>query len=383
MTKRLHNQILVPLLPFIIVMLLVLAQVTAQAPVRETSLTSAQFARLSEEMSEAGGYFDTDNLISNESSYLHVIGRMREMKTSGGAFIGVGPDQSFSYIAQIRPHIAFMVDIRRDNLLQHLFYKSLFGAAQNRIEFLCLLFGKPVPENSPGWNGRPIGELASYIDKAPAKRELLDGSWRTIRDSLAAMNVKLSTDDLATIRRIHSDFFRDGINLKFTSHNRAPQSYYPSYRDLILEKDLTGRQASFLAREEDFQFLKSLEGRNMVIPLVGNLAGEKALKSIATYLRDHGEVVSALYTSNVEFYLMRGAEFQQYARNVATLPRTGQSLIIRSYFNNSWGRNHPQSVPGYYSTQLLQTIDSFAREFNAGGYRSYSDVIGRNFLDLK
>ena len=379
MTRRLHHQILLPFLPFIIATL----SVAAQAPVLPPALSFSQFARLSEELSESGSYFDTDNLISNESSYLHVIGRMREMKISGGAFIGVGPDQSFSYIAQIRPNIAFMIDIRRDNLLQHLFYKALFGAARNRIEFLCLLFGKPVPDNISSWNGRPIQELTNHIDKAPAKRELLDESWSIIRNSLTAMNVRLSTDDLATIRRIHSDFFRDGVNLKFTSHNRAPQSYYPSYRDLILEKDLTGRQSSFLAREEDFQYLKLLEGRNMVIPVVGDLAGGKALKAIGSYLRDRGEVVSALYTSNVEFYLMRGDGFERYGKNVASLPRNDRSVIIRSYFNNSWGRSHPQSVPGYYSTQLLQTIDSFVKEFNAGGYRSYSDVIGKNLLELK
>src|SRR5262245_8933591 len=107
----------------------------------ERSLAKEQFAQMVEKFSEPNGYFDSDNLISNEASYLHVMGKLRQMKVSGGAYIGVGPDQSFSYIAQIRPAIAFITDIRRDNLLQHLLFKSLFSLSRNRLEYLCLLFG--------------------------------------------------------------------------------------------------------------------------------------------------------------------------------------------------------------------------------------------------
>src|SRR5215467_2541506 len=71
------------------------------------------FAALSARLSEAGGYFDSDNLISNETSYLHVLGKLRELGVSGGVYIGVGPDQNFSYIARIRPKMAIMIDIRR------------------------------------------------------------------------------------------------------------------------------------------------------------------------------------------------------------------------------------------------------------------------------
>ena len=130
----------------------------------ERALTFEQFAQLSEKLSEPNGYFDSDNLISNESSYLHVMGKMRQMKVAGGAFIGVGPDQSFSYIAQIRPNIVFMVDIRRDNLLQHLLFKSLFSLSRNRMEYLCLFFGKPVPADLKAWDTRSIQEVAAYIE---------------------------------------------------------------------------------------------------------------------------------------------------------------------------------------------------------------------------
>src|SRR5215208_4153042 len=109
-----------------------------------------EFAALSARLSEGPGFFDSDNLISNETSYLHVFGRLSEYKLRGGVYLGVGPDQNFTYIAKIRPTRAIMIDIRRDNLLQHLLFKTLFVQARNRIEYLCLFFGKPFPKNK-GW----------------------------------------------------------------------------------------------------------------------------------------------------------------------------------------------------------------------------------------
>ena len=106
------------------------------------------FAGLIERLSEPGGYFDTDNLISNETSYLHVMGKLREMGVTGGAYLGVGPSQNFSYMARIRPNIAFLVDIRRDNLLQHLLYKALFELSDSRIEYLAMLFGRRRPSGA-------------------------------------------------------------------------------------------------------------------------------------------------------------------------------------------------------------------------------------------
>src|SRR5260370_30172143 len=99
--------------------------VSSVAGVAFSSKDHKSFAALSARPSEPNGYFDSDNLISNETSYLHVMDKLREMNVHGGVYLGVGPDQSFSYIAKIRPRMAVIIDIRRDNLLQHLLFKSL------------------------------------------------------------------------------------------------------------------------------------------------------------------------------------------------------------------------------------------------------------------
>src|SRR5262245_50796427 len=149
-------------------------RVSAPTKPLERSLTAQQFGQLIEKFSEPNGYFDSDNLISNETSYLHVMGKLRQMKVSGGAYIGVGPDQSFSYIAQIRPSIVFITDIRRDNLLQHLLFKSLFSLSRNRLEYLCLLFGRPLPPEPKSWDSRSVQEIMAYLEKTTSKRELFE-----------------------------------------------------------------------------------------------------------------------------------------------------------------------------------------------------------------
>jgi hypothetical protein len=66
-------------------------QTASQSPAAAPTL-AGQIAALS----EAPGYFDTDNLISNERSYLDVIPALKARGVHGGGYIGVGPDQNFS-----------------------------------------------------------------------------------------------------------------------------------------------------------------------------------------------------------------------------------------------------------------------------------------------
>jgi hypothetical protein len=345
-------------------------------------LSTSDFGSLVERLSEQGGFFDTDNLISNESSYLHVVGAIHESGLRGGVYIGVGPDQSFSYMAAIRPGMAFIVDIRRDNLLQHLLFKSLFAAARNRIEYLCLLTGRPFPDDPAAWSERPIDDLAAYIDGQPADREVVAAFRDTLVVLAQSVGVPLAAEDTTTMKRFHESFVRNGLGLRFQSFNRPPQPFYPTLRQLLLETDLSGARRSYLADEDDFQFLKQLQARNLVVPVVGDLAGGHALAAIGEYVSEQGARVSALYTSNVEFYLMRQRSFDRFAQNVTLLPHDEGGVIIRSYFNRGF-LNHPQSVAGYYSTQLMQTLESFVDEYRRGGYLAYRDLVNKRFMELR
>lgn len=328
------------------------------------------FSDLVVQLSEPGGYFDTDNLISNEASYLHVSDAMDSLGLVGGAYVGVGPDQNFSYIARMRPSYAFLIDIRRDNMLQHLFFKALFTLSEDRLAYLCRLFGKREPLENERKRPSDIREIVAYVDTAPKSvNALMD----EILDEVDTFGVPLAAKDRETIARIHQIFVDRGMDLQFNSHNRNPLADYPTYRDLTLEKSRSGAFASYLDNEKDYQFLKSMHVTHRIIPVVGNLAGPDAMRSIARYLNERQLKVTAFYTSNVEFYLMRQGQFADFIGNVANLPTHEKGVIIRSYFNR-WAP-HPESVPGYSSTQLLQPIDDMTRGFETGVIKTYQDLV--------
>ena len=130
--------------------------------------------------------------------------------------------------------------------------------------------------------------------------------------------------------------------------------------------------------------MKGLEGRDLVVPVVGNAAGEHALAAIAQLVAERGEKVSALYISNVEQYLIRDGGFPQFAENVKLLPRDRRSVMVRSFFGYGYGFGtagaHPLNVAGHYSTQILQTLDAFVATYDSGAVRSYYDLISKNYV---
>jgi hypothetical protein len=341
-------------------------------------ISDSAFAAISARISEPGGYFDTDNLISNEDGYLKVLGALERLKVHGGAYVGVGPDQNFSYIADIRPDIAFIVDIRRDNLLEQLLLKALIEGSPTRVQFLAGLTGRPAPADTTGWRARSIDDIVAYVDATPADSATVLALRLELGREMQSYGIPLSPEEMATIRRFHGEFIRMGMGLRFTSAGRAPRPYYPTYRDLVTETDLEGKQASYLSSAERYGVVRGLEKDNRVIPVVGDLAGEHALREMAAVLREMGLQLTAFYTSNVEFYLWRAGTFSKWAENLSTFPATTNAVVIRSSFPN-FGGVHPSAVPGYHATQTLQPVAALEK----GGFSSYSDLVTRDIIDLR
>ena len=331
------------------------------------------FAELYHRLSERGGYFDSDNLISNETSYLHALDEMRRLGVKGGAFIGVGPDQSFSYIAEIKPELAFMIDVRRDNMLQHLMFRSLFLRSQNRMEYLAALIGARVQGQVAAWTGQPIHQILAVLDTAKRTAEEFKRVSALVLDDARASGITLSAEDIATIERFHREFHDLGLQIRYTSKNRPPRLSYPTLRELILEKDRAGALASYLATEERWRTMQEMTKGNRVLLVTGDLAGERALRAIGDYVRERGLKVSAFYTSNVEQYLFQFGVFESFARNTLTLPFDSNAVIIRSYFAR--GRPHFAAVPGHMSIQLVQPASDFIARITNGGYGSYFELV--------
>ncbi|MHB1225003.1 MAG: LIC_10091 family protein [Gemmatimonadaceae bacterium] len=337
------------------------------APISDSAFAAAVAA-----MSEAGGYFDTDNLVSNEASYLYAVDAIRGHGTRGGAYIGVGPDQNFSYIAATGPAIAYLIDIRRDNLLQHLLYRALFTIARNRAEYLLILTGRAVGDDVESWTGRPLDGILAHVASAPADPDSARTRGRLLR-TVADFDVPLTDEDVAVMGRILDAFARDGLDLRFSSFGRSPNADYPSFGGLLAGRDRAGNQASYLATEEDFATVQRLQRAGRVIPVVGDLAGPHALARIGRDIARRGLVVSVLYVSNVEYYLMGDGTFGRFAATAAALPRDERSLLVRSCFRRACGPAGPDS--GSASAQIVQPLDSLAALHERGAYRSYADVV--------
>lgn len=353
----------------------------------EAQASRINLAQLSQKISEPGGYFGSDNLVSNELSYQHIIPKLQEMGVGGGVYVGVGPDQSFTYIAAIRPHKAFMLDIRRDCLLHHLLFKALFMSARNRAEYLSLMFGRPVPAHLKDWNKKTLKELIEYIDRTPADAKLFEKYRTDIKQQINKFGFNLSDREQEAVERIYRAFYQSGMEVRYIIRDRPMPSnrYFPSYRSILLETDLDNQQRNYLATEDSYQFLKKMQEQNLIIPITGDLAGDHAVRELGKYLQETGEKISAFYVSNVEFYLWRqSGSFERFVQNLKSLPIDNKSVIIRSYFNYAYyAYQHPKTVENHFSVQQFQTIQSLIKDMDpaTGGYNSYYDLVTRHMVD--
>lgn len=349
---------------------------------KEKESVSREFAQLIKDFSEPEGYFDSDNFISNESGYLHVVDRLRALGITDGAYIGVGPDQNFTYIAKVRPKIAYLIDIRRQAILQHLMYKAIFEMGDNRAAFLSILFGKPLTGDDPPDKNTDIEGLVKYFKRAAADATLAERNLSKIKSLIKdKYKVELSSDDEAKIDYIGKAFCRDGLSIRFRSHNPRGfySSFYPELEDILLETSLNGERGNYLNSNDDFNFVKQLHAADRIIPVVGDFAGKHALYSIANHIKAQKLKVRAFYVSNVEFYLMKKrADWEQYVANVKELPIDGKSVFVRSYFDYS--ASHPDQLPNYRTASLLQRIESFLKLFKEEKYQTYWDLATLDYI---
>lgn len=288
-----------------------------------------EFWRLVSEFSEPDGAFRSDNLVSNEIVFARVVPELARAATANGVYLGVGPEQNFTYIAAIRPRIAFILDIRRGNLHLQLLYKVLFELSASRAEFVARLFNR---------------DGLDRLDAAVTARDLFDAAIESpvspdyvYRSRLADVRewllrwhrFPLSQADLEGIEAVYAALRRFGPTITWHSSANGSTGGRAEYAELMTQTDGEGNVLSYLASEAQFQLVKELQTRNLVVPVVGDFAGGKALKSIGQYLRSHGSVLTAFYVSNVESYLRQDEKWLSFCGNVASLPYDHRSLFVR------------------------------------------------------
>ncbi|MCC7009387.1 MAG: hypothetical protein IT184_11255 [Acidobacteria bacterium] len=295
-------------------------------------LTDQELWTLSQQMSEPNGYFRSDNLLSNEIYYPAVLPDLLQRVKPGAVYLGVGPEQNFNYIVALKPKMAFITDVRRGNLHTQLMYKALVEMSTTRADFYARLFTKPRPDGLA--DDAPVSEIVRrFAEVATSGEEVYRENLEAIRNHLTKSphRFPLSAEDLDGIEYVYRNFYWFGPSITYNSSsgggNRSSMSTYAA---LMTVTDNAGAATSYLASEEAFAFLRALEARNLVVPIVGNFGGPKALRAVGAYVREHGAVVGAFYLSNVEQYLNQDGIWSTFCANVATMPLDESSTFIRS-----------------------------------------------------
>lgn len=317
-------------------------------------LADTEFWSLMTRLSEPDGHFRSDNLVSNELKFQWVIPEMLRRERPGGVYIGVGPEQNFTYIAALKPRLAFIVDVRRGNTDLHLMYKALFELSRDRADFVSRLLSRPRPDGLTAKS--TAAEIFTAFSAVEPNDGLLNATLVEMRHQLRTVHrFPLTGDDLMRLEAILRVFHLAGTKIQYSPYGSFGGTTQPSYAELMAATDEVGEPHSFLASEALFEVVRDLERRNQVVPLVGDFAGPKTLRAIGDYARTQGVMVSAFYISNVEEYL-QPAQHLAFCRNAASLPLATDSTFIRAVRGDTLNPSNEGFV-----NQLAPMLDETAR----------------------
>jgi hypothetical protein len=334
-------------------------------------LADTTYWRMVTEFSEPSGNFPSDNLLSNETSLQYVIPELVRSTKPGGVYLGVAPEQNFTYLAALKPKIAFIVDIRHDNSLLLLVYKAIFELSADRAEFVSRLFSRPRPLGID--TASTIEQLMQAYATSPKDSALFVRNLAAVKDRLLKTHgFPLTTDELASIDYVYSWFYNAGPNISYNMNLGGYRGRFPTYETLMLETDGSSHR-SYLANEANFLVVKAMERNNLIVGITGDFTGSKALRAVGNYVRDRHATVTAFYVSNVEFYLFRqGDDWKKFYANVATLPLDESSTFIRSL---SQGYGFRPGSPNGQQVELLCSMTGLLKAFSEGRITYYMDMI--------
>jgi hypothetical protein len=351
---------------------------SASAPGQDTfripeALEDREFRRLTGELSEPDGFFEDENYVSNEVDHHRVLPELIGTVGRGGVYLGVGPEQNFTYISALEPRIAFVVDIRRQNMMEHLMYKALFEVSENRADFLSRLFSRPRPDRvGPG---SAAADLFDAFESLPADPDLFRDTLGEVLDRLReARGFPIDDSDRASIVEVLSAFRDNGPGIMYVY--RGTPEEHPTYPRLMNLVDESGRNWSYLGSEAQYLVVRDLQLRNLIVPVVGDFAGPTSLRAIGDYLRERGAVLDVFYASNVEPYLFAAGVSQDFYDSVGTLPLSPSSTFVRTFFGSAVRECSPDVPP--IRTPVLSSIAEILNAYENGEITSQCALARRS-----
>ncbi len=344
-------------------------------------LTDKAFWQLVTELSEPGGYFRSDNFLSNENAFQTVIPELKSTLPTGGVYLGVGPEQNFTYIVALRPKLAFVdrhparepdraaavqgvrrnvVDSRRISV-PPVRAKASERALERRDcrGVVCRVRGRDAERSVV--QGQPSGGQGSACERSqvrivarrsqePRIRVLGLLPWRSGSELLVfAIGSRRLRRRVPELPRTDDRDRRSGREAQLSRHGGKLSTTCASTRK-------TTRSCRWSATS----------------------AATRRFERSATTYAHTSATVTAFYTSNVEQYLFQEAyAWRKFLQNVATFPIDGQEhvhpidLEPRASLSRSFAgfRRAPAPRPRFRS------IPEVVKAFNVGQVHEYTDVV--------
>jgi hypothetical protein len=247
--------------------------------------------------------------------------------------------------------------------------------AETRQEYLSFLTGRPI-DGPPLPESATLESIVASIEQAEPDETFFRHQLLDLLHTLRTWpELDLTLTDFHDIERIYWEFYRQGLEIKYDSWRSF---FFPTFKQFLLETDLEKRHRNWLASSETYQFVREMQRQNLIVPAVGDFAGDTAFRRLGDLLDIKGETVSAVYVSNVEFYLFRQHRWNRFVDNIRRLPVNEHSVFIRAYANLN--RPHPEMVGTHITVTLVQNIERFLENADRGVYRNLWDVVTTDYV---
>ena len=358
-------------IPLLLTWIVLTGWVAAQepAPALPAELSDKDFWQLIVDISESDGHFEDENFVSNEMGYQRVMQRLQEAVQPGGVYVGVGPEQNFSYIAALRPKIAFIVDIRRQNMIAAPDVQGAVRAVGGSRRFSLASVLRPRPANLDRHSN--VADLFQAFATTPSDRQLFDGTFTRMLDVLVRQHrLGLTAGDQAALRKVFTAFYESGPNIRYVFRGTAES--HPTYAQLMTALE-GGRNWSYLGSSDSFDYIRTMQRRNLIVPVVGDFAGPKALRALGAYVRARGGTVNVFYASNVEANLFRAGTWRAFYESVSTFPVHEAGVFVRTFFAAT-ARECSEQRPTI-RTPRLASMPALLAAYRKGELTSQCDLV--------
>ena len=167
---------------------------------------------------------------------------------------------------------------------------------------------------------------------------------------MKGFGVPLTAENMADDRSFSWTVHRTGLELKFERRGPSAERLLPDVRRAPARNGRQRRQRNYLALEADFQFVKSLQAHDRIVPVVGNLSGPSALAGIGRVMVKRARPCRRSTRRTSSSISNDRAVINDSSANLGRLPHTNRSVIIRSVFN--------RGIRG--STSIVQPVEELS-----------------------